>query len=199
MMIAASMTADGNTSGHPSPCGPRPAPAPSRPSGCRQPRWRHLLAGLSQCHRGVRRHPAFGLVPEIFQSACLRAGPRIRDPLLPITRKLTAWQAHDGPTAEDMPGAIELGRIPRADTAYDSNRLRDHLAGVGAKAVIKPIPSRSAPPQRDREACRRRKRIERIFSKLKYYRAIATTYRKHDVNFLALVKNGSHTHLVARL
>ena len=149
-MIAASMTADGNTSGHPSLCGPRPAPAPSRPSGCRQPRWRHLLAGLSQCHRGVRRHPAFGLVPEIFQSACLRAGPRIRDPLLPITRKLTAWQAHDGPTAEDMPGAIELGRIPRADTAYDSNRLRDHLAGVGAKAVIKPIPRRSAPPPLDR-------------------------------------------------
>ena len=30
--------------------------------------------------------------------------------------------------------------------------------------------------------------IERFFSKLKHYRAIATRYEKHDTTFLALVK-----------
>ncbi|SHE84226.1 Transposase DDE domain-containing protein, partial [Ruegeria intermedia] len=34
----------------------------------------------------------------------------------------------------------------------------------------------------------RRNRIERFFSKLKHYRAIATRYEKHDANFLAPVK-----------
>ena len=107
---------------------------------------------------------------------------------LPITLKLTAGQAHDGRSADDMLGTIGAGQTLLADAAYDSNRLRDHLAGVGAKAVIKPIPCRSAPPPLDRETYRRRNRIERFFSKLKHYRAIATRYEKHDANFLALVK-----------
>ncbi|SHE58573.1 Transposase DDE domain-containing protein, partial [Ruegeria intermedia] len=47
---------------------------------------------------------------------------------------------------------------------------------------------RSDPPPLDRETYKRRNRIERFFSKLKHYRAIATRYEKHDANFLALVK-----------
>ena len=80
------------------------------------------------------------------------------------------------------------GRTLLADAAYDSNRLRDYLAAVGAKALIKPIPRRTAPPPLDKAAYRRRNRIERFLSKLKHYRAIATRYEKHDANFLALVK-----------
>lgn len=80
------------------------------------------------------------------------------------------------------------GQALLADAAYDSNRLRDHLASVGARAVIRPIPRRSDPPPLDRVAYRRRNQIERFFSKLKQYRAIATRYEKHDANFLALVK-----------
>ncbi|MFT3974955.1 MAG: transposase [Amaricoccus sp.] len=96
--------------------------------------------------------------------------------------------AGDGRSADDMLGTVGPGRTLLADGAYDSNRLRDHLAAVGAKAVIKPIPRRSAPPRLDRDAYRRRNRIERFFSKLKHYRAVATRYEKHDANFLALVK-----------
>ncbi|WP_419880250.1 IS5 family transposase [Pelagerythrobacter marinus] len=107
---------------------------------------------------------------------------------LPITLKLTAGQAHDGRSARDMLGTIGPGQALLADAAYDSNVLRAHLAATGAKAVIKPIPRRSAPPPLDRSAYRRRNRIERFFSKLKHYRAIATRYEKHDANFLALVK-----------
>ncbi len=87
-----------------------------------------------------------------------------------------------------MLATVGSGQTLLADAAYDSNRLRDHLASIGARAVIRPIPRRSAPPPLDRDACRRRKRIERFFSKPKHCRAIATRYEKHDANFLALVK-----------
>ena len=107
---------------------------------------------------------------------------------LPITLKLTAGQAHDGRSADDMLDTVGPGQALLANAAYDSNRLRDHLAAIGAKAVIKPITRRSAPPPLDRTAYRRRNRIERFFSKLKHYRAIATRYEKHDANFLALIK-----------
>ena len=107
---------------------------------------------------------------------------------LPITLKLTAGQAHDGRSADDILGTVGPGQSLLADAAYDSNRLRDHLAQVGARAVIRPIPRRSNPPSLDRTTYRRRNRIERFFSKLKHYRAIATRYEKHDANFLALIK-----------
>ena len=107
---------------------------------------------------------------------------------LPITLKLTAGQAHDGRSADDMLSTVGPGQTLLADAAYDSDRLRDHLSQVGAKAVIKPIQRRSAPPPLDKNAYRRRNRIERFFSKLKHYRAIATRYEKHDANFLALIK-----------
>lgn len=87
-----------------------------------------------------------------------------------------------------MLGTVGPGQALPADAAYDSNRLRDRLATIGAKAVIKPISRRSAPTSLDRAAYKRRNRIERFFSKLKHYRAIATRYEKHDANFLALVK-----------
>lgn len=107
---------------------------------------------------------------------------------LPVTLKLTAGQAHDGRAAVDMLGTVGRGQTLLADAAYNSNRLRDHLSSIGAKAVIRPIPCWSNPPPLDRDAYRRRNRIERISSKLKHYRAIATRYEKHDANYLALVK-----------
>ena len=91
---------------------------------------------------------------------------------MPTPLKLTAGQAHDGRCADDMPGAVGPGRSLPADAAYDSNRLRDRIAAIGATAVIRPIP----------------RRLERFFSKLKQYRAIATRYEKHDANFLAIIK-----------
>ena len=67
-------------------------------------------------------------------------------------------------------------------------RLRDRLAAIGATAVIRPISRRLSPFEPDREAYRRRNRIERFFSKLKQYRAIAARYEKRDANFLAIIK-----------
>jgi transposase len=87
-----------------------------------------------------------------------------------------------------MLGTLGRGQTLIADAAYDSDRLRDHLRSVGARAVIKPIPRRTAPPALDRTVYRRRNRIERFFARIKHFRAIATRYEKHDANDLALIK-----------
>jgi len=110
---------------------------------------------------------------------------------LPITLKLTAGQDQDGRAADDMLGTVGRGQTLLADAADDCNRLRDHLAGIGARAVIRPIPRRTDPPPLDRVAWRRRNRIERFFWKLKHYGAIATRFEKHDTNFLAFVKRAA--------
>jgi transposase len=107
---------------------------------------------------------------------------------LPITLKLSAGQAHDGRSADDMLGTVGPGQTLLADAAYDSNRLRDRLAKTGPKAVIRPLPRRTKPPALDRDAYRRRNRIEWFSSKLKHFRAIATRYEELDANLLALVK-----------
>ena len=107
---------------------------------------------------------------------------------LPIALKLTPGQAHDGRSAEDMLATLGAGQTLIADAAYDSDRLRNHLQSVGACAVVKPIPRRTAPPPLDRTVYRRRNRIERFFARIKHFRAIATRYEKHDANYLALVK-----------
>lgn len=106
---------------------------------------------------------------------------------LPFKLQLTAGRAPDGRSAGDMFGTVGPGQTLLAVTAYDSNRLRDRLADIGARAVIRPIPRRSNPPPLDRKSYRWRNRIERFFSKLKHYRAIATRYETYDANFLALV------------
>lgn len=137
---------------------------------------------------------------------------------LPITLKLTAGQAHDGRAADDMLGTVGPGQTLLADAAYDSNRVRKHLAGIGAKALSLQFGNLisfgsgevriswhgntvflfgdkriSNPPTvlhltPEFTPYKCRNRIERLFAKLKHYGAIATRYEKHDANFLALVK-----------
>ncbi|MBK5960174.1 hypothetical protein CCR97_18470 [Rhodoplanes elegans] len=72
-----------------------------------------------------------------------------------------------------------------ADKAYDANNLRRLLAEGGAKAVIPSTTSRKQPIPYDRIAYRRRNRIERMFSRLKDFRRVATRYDKLGRNFLA--------------
>ena len=66
--------------------------------------------------------------------------------------------------------------------------LTPPMTAIGATAVIRPISRRLSPPEPDREAYRRRDRLERFFSKLKHYTAIAARYEKRDANFLAIIK-----------
>lgn len=107
---------------------------------------------------------------------------------LPIRLKLTEGQAHDGRSAADMLDTIGEGQILLADRAYDSDGLRNALAERGAWANVKPMPNRKNVPAFSAFLYRYRNLVERFFSKLKHFRAVATRFEKHDANYLALVK-----------
>lgn len=93
---------------------------------------------------------------------------------LPIMFKLTKGQAHDGRSAADMLDTIGEGDVLLADRAYDSDGLRRMLAERGAWANVKPMPNRRNGPAFSRFLYRYRNLVERLFSKLKHFRAIAT-------------------------
>jgi transposase len=107
---------------------------------------------------------------------------------LPVLLKLTEGQAHDGPCAAGMLGKIGEGQILLADRAYDSDALRQDVAGRGGWANIKPKTNRVNIPPFSPFLYRFRNLVERFFNKLKHFRAVATRFEKHDANYLALVK-----------
>lgn len=107
---------------------------------------------------------------------------------LPILLKLTAGQAHDGRSADDMLDGLGQGQILLADRGYDSDALRAQLARNGAWGNIKPMPGRVNIPAFSTYLYRFRNLVERFFNKLKHFRAVATRFEKHDDNYLALVK-----------
>src|SRR5690625_7174905 len=67
----------------------------------------------------------------------------------PVALKLTPGQAHDGRSAFDMLDRLGEGDILLADSAYDSNALRQAIEERGAWACIKPMPG-----QIGRASCR---------------------------------------------
>jgi transposase len=107
---------------------------------------------------------------------------------LPIALKLTPGQAHDGRSGEDMLEGLGRGQTLLADRGYDSDALRARLAARGAFANIKPLANRSRPPAFSPFLYRYRNLVERFFSKLKHFRAVATRFEKRADNYLALVK-----------
>ena len=109
----------------------------------------------------------------------------------PILLKLTEGQAHDGRSADDMLASIRQGSILLADRAYDSDRLRQHLASSGAWGNIRAMPHRLKPQAFSPWLYRQRNLVERFFNKLKHFRAIATRYDKRDDDFLAAVQLAS--------
>ena len=106
----------------------------------------------------------------------------------PITLKLSEGQAHDGRSAADLLDTVQTGQILLADRGYDSDALRKKMAERGAWANIKPMPNRVSVPSFSPWLYRYRNLVERFFSKLKHFRAIATRFEKHDANYLGLVK-----------
>ena len=99
---------------------------------------------------------------------------------------LTAGQKGDAPQAEalieDVPAAVVI-----ADAAYDSDRLRQAIAGKGAIAVIPNNPSRARKYPLDKHLYAQRHLIECCFSKLKQFRRVATRFEKTARNYLAVV------------
>lgn len=104
----------------------------------------------------------------------------------PIKVKLTAGQVHDVTVASALLADFKPG-IVMADSAYDSDKLREQIANFGATACIKPRCNRKVAIPFDKDQYKERHLVECFFQTLKRYRRIATRYEKLAVRFLAFI------------
>ena len=104
----------------------------------------------------------------------------------PVRFALTAGQKGDAPQAEALLAGLPA-EVVMADTAYDSDAIREAIAGKGALAVIPNNTSRAQTYPVDEHLYAMRSLIECCFSQLKQFRRVATRYEKTATNFLAVV------------
>lgn len=74
-----------------------------------------------------------------------------------------------------------------ADTAYDSDALRQVIADKGAAAVIPNNPSHTFKHPLDKHLYAQRHLVECCFSKLKQFRRVATRFEKTARNYSAII------------
>ena len=100
---------------------------------------------------------------------------------------LSGGQEGDAPVGEEMLAEVlarpEIKAVG-ADRAYDSDRIRAMIAAAGKEAVMPPRVNRVDPPNYDKEKYKERNKAERLFCKIKGYRAVATRYDKLASMFL---------------
>ena len=104
-----------------------------------------------------------------------------------IAFRIAPGQAHELPHA--VPLLATLPGVPRwvvADRGYTSHRFREHIWSMGSRPAI--------PPRRDEApvACpdwiyNNRNVIERLWARLKEWRAVATRYEKTAASFVGLL------------
>lgn len=104
----------------------------------------------------------------------------------PVRFVLTAGQKGDSPQAQALIEGLPA-EVVMADTAYDSDKLRDAIAAKGAVAVIPNNPSRALKYRLDKHLYAQRHLVECCFSKLKQFRRVATRYEKTARNYRAVV------------
>jgi putative transposase len=102
---------------------------------------------------------------------------------------VTAGQRGDAPRADVLlegfgPGAV--GHVV-ADAAYDSDAILRRVRRMGAKACIRPNPTRKTRKRYDRQRYRNWNVVERFFGRIKCYRRVGTRYEKKAVNFAGFV------------
>jgi len=90
---------------------------------------------------------------------------------------LTAGHRGDAPQAlpliEDLPAEVVM-----ADTAYDSDQIREAITKKGARAAIPNNPSRAKKHPLDKHLYAQRHLVECCIGKLKQFRRVATRYEK---------------------
>ncbi len=77
--------------------------------------------------------------------------------------------------------AVPFGTPVMADRAYDSDPLREQLAGEGFRPVVRHRQGRVEPPTADGRACRRLRRrwvVERTFAWRQSFRRVVTRFEK---------------------
>ena len=105
---------------------------------------------------------------------------------LPVDFTVTAGQVNDCTQAIALLGERKVSHV-LADKGYDSDAIVEHVASLGAVAVIPPRRNRKVQREYDKDLYKQRNRIERCFSRLKHFRRFATRYEKNKINFQALV------------
>lgn len=78
-----------------------------------------------------------------------------------------------------------------ADKGYDADAIRQELTDAEIEPVIPAKGNRRNPAPRDRVKYRWRNRIERLFSKLKNWRRVATRYDKTADSYMGFVSLAS--------
>ncbi len=73
------------------------------------------------------------------------------------------------------------------DKAYDSNGLRERIAGMKAEAVIPSKRNRKVFIPHDDPARKHRNQIERCFGRMKHFRRFATHYDRRTIHFTGFV------------
>jgi transposase len=104
----------------------------------------------------------------------------------PLRVGLTAGQCHDAPQALPLLAGLTPAYLI-ADRGYDSDPLVAALAARGTCAVIPPRRKRRHPRDYDVARYAQRHPVERLFSRLKQFRRVATRYDKLDAHFLAFI------------
>lgn len=99
---------------------------------------------------------------------------------------ITPGHRGDVPVAADLIGKMAPA-LCLADTAYDSDALRQRLIDRASLPVISNNPTRKRRHPFNHQAYRSRNLIERTFGRLKDWRRIATRYDKLAYHFLAAV------------
>jgi len=99
---------------------------------------------------------------------------------------LTPGQRHDAPQALPLLADLAPAYLI-ADRGYDADPLVATLATRGTVAVIPPRRKRRLPRAYDPVRYAQRQPIERLFSRLKQFRRVATRYDKLDAHFLAFI------------
>ena len=102
---------------------------------------------------------------------------------------VTAGQRGDAPQAEALLEGFARGAVGHvvADAAYDSDAIRRPARRMGARACIRPNPTRKVRKRYDRRRYRNRNVIERFFGRIKGYRRVATRYEKKSANFAGFI------------
>jgi transposase len=105
----------------------------------------------------------------------------------PVGFRLAPGQAHELPQA--IPLLDQLPGVPKwvvADRGYSSHRFRAAIWTTGARPAI-PTKSNEAPLACPGWIYTNRNIVERLWARLKEWRAIATRYEKTAVSFMGVL------------
>jgi transposase len=104
-----------------------------------------------------------------------------------IAFRIAPGQAHEFPDA--IPLLDSLPGVPAwvvADRGYSSHSFREHIWSIGAKPAI-PAKFNEAPVACPDWIYNNRNVVERLWAKLKEWRAVATRYEKTARSFLGVL------------